>query len=394
MKKSFLSLVLLPILLLNCTQSEFEENGKNDRMDRCLENDILAPLLNCDVKFVTLENGMKMIELDSTIIDQGDMALSDWQLDMLTNPLTRGSVLDDYTKEWPNGIVFYNTGINSGYPTPDKAIVREYLDYLESVTNLRFWEYTSLYPNYISIIGDKNNLSNIGMIGGRQYLRLYNLSALPHEMLHAVGFGHEQGRKDRDQYIVVKWDNIQEKWRYAFEYNHSKFNLPMNDEGTFDFKSIMLYNPYNSFAIDQTKPTMTKKDGSSFSPNYSNLSMDDIAMVNKKYPSKYAYDILPLTLEMANESGKDWHNHYRMIGFIASKNVSKDTRIGVQVHVTQYDGYGHDYVDDYTTYVTISAGYRTAQYKFIYQSFTQGGDIDDWTTTNYEITGYDFPRIE
>ena len=393
MKKSFLLLVLLPVLLLNCTRNEFESNNKNDLADHYLENDIFAPLVDCDVKFITLENGMKMIGLDSLIIDQGDMALSDWQLAMLADPLTRGSVLDDYTKQWPNGIVFYNVGINGGYSTPDRTAVREYLDYLESVTNLRFWESVSIYPNYVSIIGDKNNLSNIGMIGGRQYLRLYNLSALPHEMLHAVGFGHEQGRKDRDQYIVIKWDNIQEQWRYAYDYNHSKYNLPMHDEGIFDFNSIMLYNPYNSFAIDLTKPTMTKRDGTSFSPNYSTLSVDDIAMINKKYPSKYAYDILPLTLEMANESGSNWNNHYKMIGFVASEVVTKDTRIGIHVYTIQYDGYGNQFEYNSMEYATIPAGQRYVQYKFVYQNFTHGGDIDDWTTTNNEITGYDLPLI-
>lgn len=65
-----------------------------------------------------------------------------------------------------------------------------------------------MYKNYISIVGYENNLSYIGMIGGKQLLRLYNVSALPHEMLHAVGFGHEQGRRDRDQYITIEWDNI------------------------------------------------------------------------------------------------------------------------------------------------------------------------------------------
>lgn len=62
--------------------------------------------------------------------------------------------------------------------------------------------------------------SYVGRVGGSQTINypqwcLDQYGSVQHEMLHALGFYHEQSRFDRDDYVTIMWDNIQ-AGRYYF----------------------------------------------------------------------------------------------------------------------------------------------------------------------------------
>ena len=54
----------------------------------------------------------------------------------------------------------------------------------------------------------------MGRIGGESKISVGDgcdyQHVMSHEIGHTVGFYHEQNRMDRDSYVDVKWDNIDE----------------------------------------------------------------------------------------------------------------------------------------------------------------------------------------
>ena len=58
--------------------------------------------------------------------------------------------------------------------------------------------------------------SYVGKIGGEQSINLQipgcvtKKGTVIHEIMHAIGFWHEHTRDDRDDYVTINWDNIEE----------------------------------------------------------------------------------------------------------------------------------------------------------------------------------------
>jgi hypothetical protein len=60
---------------------------------------------------------------------------------------------------------------------------------------------------------------------------------IQHEFLHALGFEHEQSRPDRDNFVTINYQNIQE----GKEVNFAKENSSNNLGSGYDFGSVMHY---------------------------------------------------------------------------------------------------------------------------------------------------------
>lgn len=68
-----------------------------------------------------------------------------------------------------------------------------------------------------------------------------------HELGHALGFFHEQARPDRDRFVKVLWQNVQQKEKYNFKKATPQMTVSFNKP--YDYASIMHYGKYVSFLI-------------------------------------------------------------------------------------------------------------------------------------------------
>jgi len=116
-----------------------------------------------------------------------------------------------------------------------------------------FREKTASDANYVTIRDGEFCESSIGMIGGQQWLMLsqngcYSKKTIQHEFIHALGFDHVHSRPDRDQYVRIHYDNIEDKEDIVVNFERLPASwLTFNVE--YDAKSYMHYSP-KAFSIN------------------------------------------------------------------------------------------------------------------------------------------------
>lgn len=185
---------------------------------------------------------------------------------------------------WPkssDGKVYVPYVIAGHYSSRERSIIERGLTSFTESTCIRFVQ-RSNQRDYINIQSDSGCYSYVGRRGYSQTVSLdrqgclYH-STVQHELLHALGFNHEQCRSDRDQYIKVLWQNIQKGWEYAFD----KINT-LNQNTPYDYNSVMQYHKY-AFS-GNSRPTMEPIPNANVEfGTATQMSKNDILRVNRLY---------------------------------------------------------------------------------------------------------------
>ncbi len=193
---------------------------------------------------------------------------------------------------WPDGVVPYRFANDWDDPTTaddENALMRAEIEQamaeLERVTSIRFVPRTS-QGDFITFRKGDGCSATVGREGGEQNVNLAlgcrHKWVIVHELMHSLGFHHEQTRHDRDSFVQVQWDNIKDDKRHNFQTSDLAYDL-----GRYDFDSLMHYGEFDFCKRDSADncvgPTIVVPSGDTVGQR-SRLSAGDIAAVNRVYP--------------------------------------------------------------------------------------------------------------
>ena len=101
-----------------------------------------------------------------------------------------------------------------------------------------------------------------------------------HEILHALGFWHEQSRPDRNNYVTIHYENILPQAVRNFEKRRQ--NEVNSGESPYDYKSVMHYRSW--YFSRNGKNTISRKDGEPpvFNNDYG-LTENDVDQLKSLY---------------------------------------------------------------------------------------------------------------
>lgn len=165
-----------------------------------------------------------------------------------------GVAIDGTSYRWPGGVVPYV--IPSGFPTPSR--ITNAIAHIEANTSGIDFVVRTNQSNYIQFRTSTGCSSNVGRIGGRQYVNLASGCSTGntiHELLHALGMFHEHTRCDRDSYVIINTANITS----GYSGNFTKQCTGSSDYGTYAEGSIMHYGAYAFSSNGQ--PTIVSRRG-------------------------------------------------------------------------------------------------------------------------------------
>ncbi|ALC39807.1 CG15255 [Drosophila busckii] len=180
---------------------------------------------------------------------EGDMQLtSQQQQALLAAPQGRNGLLD-MSKRWPSNLVIYK--ISEDFDAAHQAAIRQAIETIEEKTCVRFRPATAADVAFVSITAQSGGCyTTVGYTGKSQVMNLeiyplgegcFRPGTILHELMHALGFYHQQSSAIRDDYVQVVQENIVP----GKEFNFKKYaaTVVTDFDVGYDYESCLHYRP-------------------------------------------------------------------------------------------------------------------------------------------------------
>ncbi|XP_046663671.1 zinc metalloproteinase nas-13-like [Homalodisca vitripennis] len=221
-------------------------------------------------------------EMDQNPEELGEYAQGDLLIPASDSEARNG--LRAASTHWPKGVIPYE--ISPYFSQRDRAMINDAIGEYRKLTCIKFVPRTGSERDYVYITNSNTGCwSSVGRIGGRQELNLQSPGCLTkkgtvmHEMMHAIGFLHEQNRWERDKHVTVNYQNIQRGRENNFE--KAKKKETDNQGVAYDYRSVMHYSA-NAFSRNG-QPTIVAKTRGVKLGQRENLSRKDVQKIRHMY---------------------------------------------------------------------------------------------------------------
>ncbi|XP_014678976.1 PREDICTED: high choriolytic enzyme 1-like [Priapulus caudatus] len=197
----------------------------------------------------------------------------------IMNETSRNAIRNDDMK-WAGAVVPYV--IAGSYDARARQVMQSAFDEYRQKTCVRFVPRTNQRA-FINIEPFRGCSSAVGKQGRVQRVSLtrgcVSKGIVAHELMHAIGFWHEQSRADRDSFVRINFENILPNQRYNFQ----KYTLQAIQHlgEPYDYSSVMHYGP-RAFSTG-AGPSITPLRSGVTIGQRNGLSRIDVNKINKLY---------------------------------------------------------------------------------------------------------------